>query len=303
MEIKGTHIMYTTVNYDKCIDEFRDIVAYTLEQVNNFRCKNIKFSTENNRICASKDTIFMPKESLKNIFEGLFTLNILDKTIYHYITTYKISEHPNYIKKCIYLFSILGAFFHELGHIIQNHHKPIGVECFQFAKENFDSFISDSRKERWIEYDADVFSSISLRSLLETKIDIKANKDEVNAKKDIIVISILYLYHYLLSNLTTSELYPPLSVRIMTLVFAFLGTSVISYDKIQECSRNMVNIKIDVSQNDADRLIALNRLIAEDFKNNIGCNVEALNFVQLKEWFDDRDEMMKFLTRVHKNTL
>lgn len=297
------YILNTTVDYDKCREEFYEIVSYALEQVNNTREKNIKFSTENYRICASKDTIYMPLKDLKNIFEGLFTLNILDKTIDYFIDKYKVKEHPNYIKKCIYLFSILGAFFHELGHIVQNHHTPLEVGIFQFAKQNSDNFLDDFCKERWIEYDADVFASISLRSLLETKIDIKAYNDDENAKKDIIIISILYLYNYLLSNLTASELYPPLSVRVMTLVFAFLGTSAINYEKIQECSRNMIDIQIEVTKDEVDKLISINRLIKEDFKNSIKCDIEELNFVQLKEWFEDRDEMRSFLMKVHQGTL
>lgn len=88
------------MNYDMIQKEFTDLVSLACNQVKESRNIDIKIlNNEAKSVCSSQNTINIPDSFKKNLYEGIFHLNLVDNAVNTIIQNYHINEHPLYIKK------------------------------------------------------------------------------------------------------------------------------------------------------------------------------------------------------------
>lgn len=276
------------LDYEEIQKEFNELVSFACSKLKEDRDIDIKIlQDESKKICSCGNTINIPNSFKKNVYSGIFDLKLLDNAVNTLKEKYHIHEHSLYIKKVIYLHSLLAAFFHEYGHIVQGHY---------FIPKQ-----SDSWKNCCLEYDADNFVSLSMRSLLglQTYISISYNKDTII---DIMICSLFYLYYYIFSNLKTDPTYPPFSIRVVVPITVFINSTIMEFSDIQNQVNLNKKINVILDTTILKKIQEIRALVLPGFRE-INCDIPNNSLEEIKTWFTREDDRQNFLDKVHSIAL
>lgn len=277
------------LDYEVIQEEFNELVSLACSKLKENRDIDIKIlQDESKRICSCGNTINIPNSFKKSLYVSIFDLNLLDNAVNILKEKYYIYEHPVYIKKIIYLHSLLAAFSHEYGHIVQGH--------------NFILTLNDSWKDCCAEYDADNFVPFFMRTILEIGLDIKIHKNKKDAIIDIMICSLIYLYYYVFMNLENKPTHPPFSVRTIISIGLFIKLTDIEFSSIQNYINSNKKIKIILDDTIFKKIQEITVLVLQGFQE-IGCDIQNTSPEEIKIWLTREDDRQNFLDMFHSIAL